>query len=103
VNLPLINTLRAQIARLEARMIAMETVIFQLSPSRDTKYLDNIEAVKLFLRKVDLEAMPPHVVEFLLERLPSDWRLLAKQHGHVLTFRYLMADMSIIEARRKLA
>ncbi|QIO34335.1 hypothetical protein [Bradyrhizobium sp. 1(2017)] len=98
-----VAALRAHVARLEARVHAMETVLFKLSPSKDVTYLDSVEAVKQFLRKIDIDAMPPHVATFLQERLPSDWRLLCSQHGYRQTFMLLKDDLSIIEARRRLA
>lgn len=97
---PNVKSLQRQVDRLEARCAALETVVFK-STYNDT--IDGVEAVKVYLRKNDILHLAPHVINFLLDRLPVDWRLLARDHGAVQAFRLLAEDYSIVEARRRLA
>ncbi|MET4628427.1 hypothetical protein ABIB83_005460 [Bradyrhizobium sp. I1.8.5] len=93
----------AQIARLEARVAVLEQVIFQFNPSALRPNIDSVEAVKNFLRKHDIEKLSPHVARFLSDQLPVDWRALANSAGAIRTFKLLVQNVSIIDARRKLA
>ncbi|WP_340667883.1 hypothetical protein [Bradyrhizobium ottawaense] len=98
-----IHALRAQIARLEARVSMLEQVIFQISPASLGPNLDNVEAVKTFLRKHDIDQLSPHVARFLSDQLPVDWRALANSAGAIQTFKLLAQNYSITEARKRLS
>lgn len=93
----------AQIARLEARVAVLEQVIFQLNPSALRPNIDTVEAVKNFLRKHDIEKLSPHVARFLSDQLPVDWRALANSAGAIRTFKLLVQNVSITDARKRLA
>lgn len=97
------SALDIRLCRVEGRLAAIEELMFRLSPSQTTEHLDTVEAVKVFLRKIDIPSISPHVALFLRDRLPADWRELFTRHGATKTLSLLASDRTIIEARRLLA
>jgi len=96
--------LRNKIISIENRMVALEAFVMAAlgGEIRTTGQLDSIEAVKNFLKKVEIADLPQPTVDFLMERLTVDWRHLAKINGWAITLRLLREGYTVPEARRHL-
>jgi hypothetical protein len=97
---PLLN----RITQLENRIQALESFVL-MAFGGDIKtpvQFETIEAVRTFLRKVEIPDLPKGTTDFLLDRLTVDWRTLANVHGSTIVFRMLKDGYSVVEARRSL-
>lgn len=98
------TALQNKIVALENRMSALEAFVMTAlgGEVKTTDQFDTLEAIKLFLNKVEIPDLPPPTVSFLLDRVTVDWRHLAKIHGWAITFKLLKEGYSVPEARRHL-
>jgi hypothetical protein len=95
--------MQREIANLQARVAALEHMVFQINPQAAREQLDGLEAVRTYLQKVDISEMPSHVATFLTERLPVDWLELVRTYGYRRVFSLLARYVSIINARKELS
>jgi hypothetical protein len=99
----LVKYLSTKVSALEHRCNTLEQMVFYLEPSQVPKNFDSVDGVRDFLRKAKGRELAKHVVTFLCDRLPPDWRLLIRSHGHAIVFECLIKGHNICDARRELA
>jgi hypothetical protein len=103
MTLPVSALMQREIVSLQARVTALEHMVFQINPQAVREQLDGLEAVRTYLQKVDISEMAPHVSAFLTERLPIDWHDLVRTYGHKRVFSCLARYLPIVNARKELS
>jgi hypothetical protein len=102
MTLPVSTKLQRDVAGLMARVNALEHLVFQINPHAMREQLDGLEAVRNYLRKIDIAEISPHVANFLTERLPVDWIELVRSYGYRRVFLLLSDYKSVQNAREEL-
>jgi hypothetical protein len=103
MTLPVSVLMQREITNLQARVAALEHMVFHINPQAAREQLDGLEAVRNYLQKTDIGEISAHVAAFLTERLPMDWLELVRTYGHKRVFVLLAGYVSIINARRELS
>jgi hypothetical protein len=97
------RSLRTDLDRAFTRIRSLEEIAFRQNPSEAKEALETLDAIRDFLRKVaEPSQISPIAANFVTERLPLDWRMLTKRHGHHVVFPLIALNYNIIDARRKL-